>query len=120
MDSHNGLFVRAVVIAAVFLPICLAQTGGDAVTFKSGVNVVTVPVVVRDASGHVVTDLRKEDFKLLDNGAPVPVTSFRVEKPGRTVVTEKPADGGNATAKTAAPMVVPDHFVAYVFDDMGV
>jgi VWFA-related protein len=102
----------------LFLPgAAVAQTGDGTVTFKSGVNVVTVPVVVRDAAGNVVSDLRKDDFTLLDNGAPVVITSFRVEKPGHYIATEKPVPG---TEKSPAkPMVIPDHFIAYVFDDMG-
>ena len=37
-------------------------------TFKSGVTVIQVPVVVRDRDGHVVSNLGKDDFQLFDNG----------------------------------------------------
>ena len=124
MGSRNGLFALAAIIATVFPPFSPAQTGGDTVTFKSGVNAVTVPVVVRDASGRVVTDLRKEDFTLLDNGAPVTITSFQLEKPGQRIAEVKDvsggADSGQAAKATSAKMVIPDHFIAFFFDDMSI
>jgi VWFA-related protein len=123
MNSRNGLFVAFLLFAAGH---AAAQSGGDSVTFKSGVNEVTVPVVVRDAQGHVVSDLRKEDFTLLDNGKPQAITSFRVEKPGQRVADEKPVASANSAAAAGetgkaktAPMVIPDHFIAYVFDDLS-
>ncbi|MGA2182887.1 MAG: VWA domain-containing protein [Bryobacteraceae bacterium] len=126
MDSRNGLFRSARTKAALFFPIvsflsiagqAAAQPGDDTVTFKAGVNLVMVPVVVRDADGHAVSDLRKEDFTLLDNGKPQVITSFRMEKPGERVATEKPVPG--VEKSKAAPMVIPDYFIAYVFDDMA-
>jgi len=40
------------------------------------VNLVLVPVVVRDSSGRAVGNLRAEDFSLLDNNKPQAVTLF--------------------------------------------
>ena len=73
MDSRNALFSVVILLVA---GVAVAQTGDNPVTFKSSVNSVTVPVVVRDASGNVVSNLHKEDFTLLDNGAPVAITSL--------------------------------------------
>ena len=42
-------------------------------------NLVVVAVVVRDAKGAAVGGLRKEDFRLLDNGRPQAITGFSVE-----------------------------------------
>jgi VWFA-related protein len=38
------------------------------ITFKSGVEVVTVNVAVRDGHGKVVRDLKKTDFEVIDSG----------------------------------------------------
>jgi Ca-activated chloride channel family protein len=38
------------------------------ITFKSGVEVVTVNVAVRDGHGKVVRDLKKADFEVIDSG----------------------------------------------------
>src|ERR1017187_2920722 len=51
------------------------------VTFKSRVNLVTVPVVVRDSKRLAVGNLDKEDFQLLDGGKPQIVSRFSIEKP---------------------------------------
>ena len=108
---------------APIVPAALTEPG--AATFKAGVNLVQVPVVVRDRDGHIVTGLKKEDFTLLDNGKAAAIVSFSVEKPGQHVTVEKPEEKPQAEAGEAAPaaantpMVIPDHFVAYVFDDVG-
>ena len=49
-------------------------------TFVVNVTRVFVPVVVRDKQGHVVPDLKQEDFQVFNNGKPQPITRFTVEK----------------------------------------
>jgi len=93
--------------------------------FTSRVNLVPVTVVVRDRDGHAVGNLTKEDFRLLDNGKPQVIARFSVEKPGAPVVLEKDAANLEPRPETkppeagaAAPPVLADHFVAYLFDDV--
>jgi VWFA-related protein len=85
-----------------------------AVTFKSRVNVVLVPVVVRDHSNGAVGDLRREDFQLFDRGKPQAITSFTVERQGQR---ESVRGAEQAAAAGAAPEQ-PDRFVIYLFDDL--
>lgn len=43
---------------------------------RAGVDLILVPVSVRDAQGRPVQDLAKEDFRLFDNGVPRSITVF--------------------------------------------
>ena len=50
-------------------------------TFSTGVNLVLVPVVVRDDKGHAIGTLHKEDFQLFDKGKPQFIAKFSIERP---------------------------------------
>ena len=50
-------------------------------TFKVRVNNVLVRVVVRDAQGKVVSNLKKEDFQLYDGRKLQTISSFSIETP---------------------------------------
>lgn len=100
-----------------------------AATFKVRVNLVLVRVVVRDAQGKVVPNLRKEDFQLLDNRKPQVITAFSVEtpetlalKPVQTPVAGEEADANadkdtGAADAAAVAAKLPQRFVAMLFDD---
>src|ERR1043165_7328007 len=47
--------------------------------FKARVNLVQVPVVVRDRQGKAIPNLKKEDFQLLDKGKPQYIARFSME-----------------------------------------
>jgi hypothetical protein len=55
----------------------VAQKDTEA-TFQSKLNLVVVPVVVRDGQGHAVGDLTREDFALFDKGKAQTIASFSV------------------------------------------
>lgn len=64
-------------------PAALAQSssGGPAeaqptITFRSGVEAVTVMATVRDGRGRVIKDLKKADFEILDGGTPREIKGF--------------------------------------------
>jgi VWFA-related protein len=92
----------------------------EVTTFKVKVNLVLVRVVVRDSKGNPVGGLHKEDFELLDNGKPQPISQFSLEGHGvkSTSTQEETAGNTNGEAPPAHAAVVPTHFVAYVFDDV--
>src|SRR5438045_2028222 len=50
--------------------------------FKARVNLVPVPVVVRDRKGQAIGTLTKDDFQLFDRGKPQYIARFSVEKAG--------------------------------------
>ena len=84
-------------------------------TFKVNVNLVVVRVVVRDGrQGHAIGNLRKEDFQLFDDGKPQIISRFVVEQPA---VGPSPP-GGTPAPPPEKPPVVPERFVAYLFDDI--
>src|SRR5215467_9628796 len=53
---------------------------------------VLLDVVVRDKKGHLVTDLKPEDFQVFDNGQAKKITSFRLVQGSEAVAT-----GGSRT-----------------------
>jgi VWFA-related protein len=67
-----------------------APAPGDAQSpvFKSGGGEeVLLDVVVRDKKGHLIKDLKPEDFQIFDNGAKKTVKSFRLVEGTETVST---------------------------------
>ena len=94
------------------------------VTFSSRVNMVSVPVVVRDAGGKPIGTLTQDDFQLFDKGKPQTITKFTVERTERTV-TESIAGGARTQPRTPetstttpAKALFPERYVAYLFDDI--
>jgi VWFA-related protein len=94
-------------------------------TFSTKVNLVMVPVVVRDANGKVIGTLHKEDFQLFDKDKPQVITKFSVEKAGEAVIpaevaTEDAAleNGAAATAANKTPSPIAQRFAIYLFDDL--
>jgi VWFA-related protein len=88
-------------------------------SFKVRVDFVLVRVVVRDAQGKVVPNLKKEDFQLSDNRKPQVISSFAVETPASHVPTVKvdtEKDVSEGTPVKAAEL--PQRFVALFFDDL--
>jgi VWFA-related protein len=93
------------------------STEETSTTFKVKVNLVEVRVVVRDAQGRAMGNLKQEDFQLLDNGKPQVISRFAMEQAGT-----KPAIRQDAAPETpgqnAASLTLPKRYIAYLFDDI--
>lgn len=135
--------VRGMAAAALLLFACLAEIPVQAqppspappaqngpeiaahdapATFTTKVNLVMVPVVVRDAKGKAIGTLQKEDFQLFDKGKPQTITRFSIEKTGDSAApAEAASDAGDldkteTPAQPAAP--IAQRFVIFLFDDV--
>jgi VWFA-related protein len=98
------------------------MTSHDApATFSTKVNLVMVPVVVRDGKGKAIGTLQKEDFQLFDKGKPQVISKFSMEKAGEVVIPAEVATDEAAIdkpEKSAAAAPIAQRFVVYLFDDV--
>src|ERR1041385_8401493 len=61
--------------------LALAAFGQQApVVFKSSTSLVVLDVTVKDRSGKEITDLKKEDFVVLEDGKPQTINVFEKQK----------------------------------------
>jgi VWFA-related protein len=94
----------------------------SAPTFKVRVNMVLVRVVVRDAQGKAVPNLKKEDFQLYDGKKLQTISSFTAETP-QAHTASVPASGETGFSSSADPIagkaaILPQRFVSMIFDDI--
>jgi Ca-activated chloride channel family protein len=73
-----GVLAMLVLVAVVH--------GHQEPTFRSGVKTVPVFVTVTDTDGRLVPDLTRDDFAILDNGKPQPISVFSSETQPISVV----------------------------------
>jgi VWFA-related protein len=88
--------LAALVVLAFLAGAPLAQESGDSQqsgavpTFRSGVVAVQTSVIVTDANGNPVSGLTADDFEIIENKIPRPITTFApidipIEPPERTL-----------------------------------
>jgi VWFA-related protein len=93
----------------------------SSVTFSSRVNLVQVPVVVRDREGRAVGGLKQEDFQLFDKGKLQVITKFTIQTNPATAAAISSSNSPGQTAGNSAPASkpeLPERYVAYFFDDI--
>jgi VWFA-related protein len=95
------------------------------IAFSTAVDLVLVPVVVRDAQGHAVGNLTKDDFLLFDKGKPQVITKFSIDKaetppilPDTSLETDADGNPRSKPPGTAVAEPLASHFIAWVFDDI--
>ncbi|MEO8597039.1 MAG: VWA domain-containing protein [Candidatus Solibacter sp.] len=101
-------------------PTAEMSTREEAAVFRTRVNLVVVPVVVRDKKGIAVGNLKQEDFQLFDRGKPQFIARFSMERAGNRLTKvngAKPA-APESLLDEKPPEDLPDRFIAYLFDDI--
>ncbi len=105
--------------------VCLAQNQEPEIAareakpnFSTGVNLVVVPVIVRDRDGKAIGNLKAEDFQLFDKGKAQLISRFSIEKAGQKAAADAKKMEDLAKSAGGESDVVPSHFIAYVFDDL--
>jgi VWFA-related protein len=79
-NAGTALVAGALVLAFSAMPVGQQPAPPSTPVFKSSVNLVLVDVVVRDRSGAVVKDLKREDFELLEDGVRQQIVTFATEE----------------------------------------
>lgn len=97
-----------------------ANASDQTPTFKSRVNLVVVPVVVRDQSGQPVGNLTQQDFHLFDNNKPQEIASFNLQTNEIQPAREPSNALISARLKNNVVGPAPSHFFAYLFDDLHI
>lgn len=130
------LAVMLLALATAFLPCSLqGQANPQEITshdveptfkLQSERNLVMVRVVVRDAKGAAVGNLRKDDFQIFDHGKLQTIVSFSLEKPATKTAAapapanaEKPSSEAELEDETAPDNAMARRFTALFFDDVN-
>jgi len=91
---YIALFAQLCALAHPQQPV---STPGEQVpTFQSKVNLVLVPVVVRDKNGRPVANLTKDDFQLFDKGQRQAIGSFSAIERTKEAPNSTPAAAATA------------------------
>jgi VWFA-related protein len=129
--SIRGLL--AIALSAVV--VAQVQVGADEVSVRSSpyspltaagiihtqVDLVEVPVVVRDGKGNSVPDLKRENFEILDSGRKREIASFSIETFPVTAAATNSNPVLLTTTGTPAPAKpeTPRRFIGLILDDLN-
>ena len=100
-------------------PAPAVSAAGTPFPLQLRVDLVTVPVVVRDAKGRAVGNLTQKNFEVFDKGKKQKITSFAVQtEAGQAGTSDMHESAPGEAATGGAAGSAPVHWVAYLFDDM--
>jgi VWFA-related protein len=118
MDRRTSLLTLSAIA------VLMASTTSVWSQFRGGVELVVVPVNVRDASGKMLTGLTKEDFRVTEDGVPQTVSNFSIDPaPLSCAIVVDDGMGGDALRRLVPLMEVltsgfspEDEMVAFRYD----
>jgi Ca-activated chloride channel family protein len=100
----------------VGVALCLVLGASLAAQFRSGTQVVSLFTTVFDAENHLVPDLPKEDFEVLDNDKPQPLIVFHSENLPITAVVMLDTSG-SMTGTISLLKAAAEQFVIRLLPD---
>lgn len=79
------LTAAVAVVASLLMTVAVPVAAQNRPTFRASANMVPISVTVRDDRGRLVTDLARDDFEVLSDGAPKAILQFQSEPSPITV-----------------------------------
>lgn len=138
IGTHSKVFLKATrfvagVLAASFMMPVLAQvkpqekpSDQEDEVVRIDTNLVQVDAVVTDAKGRHITDLRAEEFEILEDGRPQQVTNFSYIKTADSPAADdkKPSSADKKDIAPLPPTVINRdqvrRTIVLAVDDMGI
>src|SRR5689334_11906226 len=114
--------MKYIVVALLILVSCscvaFAQQEEDVVKVKS--NLVNIDVIVKDKKGKYISDLKPEDFTIVENGVAQKIEFFDAPLMTPEAKTATPTARAEATTtKTTVPSGMPRNYIALVIDSQN-
>src|SRR5690242_11425436 len=81
-----GYLMKRIALVAIAAALAGVPSAAQQGVFRSGVQTVPVYATVVDAAGRLVPDLQQEDFTILDNDKPQPLSIFLTDVQPLSVV----------------------------------
>jgi VWFA-related protein len=109
-------------VAAIVLLAATLSAQQPTPRFRGGIDLVTVDVVVLDKKGQPVPGLSRQDFTVLEDGRPQPVTEFQsVELPPPTAAaaSSRPAPERRISYNSVTAGRIPGRAFVTIFDDVN-
>jgi len=104
---------RALLLIGVYCLTGAIASSQESASFKTGIELVLVPVIVRDAEGHDAANLSKEDFLILDRGKRQTIKTFSIQR------RERDRGGPQDTARPQIESTTAaQRYIAFLFDDV--
>src|SRR5688572_6498258 len=81
VTTHRGAGApRMLLSLCAFFAALTTVTAQDQPTFRTGTQIVSVDVIVRDGSGNIVRGLTEKDFTITEDGRPQSIQTFAFEE----------------------------------------
>ncbi len=124
-QSSLSIILMLALVAQIFGQNPAPQTSDDDDVVRITTNLIQVDAVVTDKDGRPVTDLRAEDFEILENGKEREITNFSYVPVAP--VSRRSSAANTTTADKNAPPLPPTRLqpeqvrrtIALVVDDLG-